>query len=523
MRRAADVPLFYNAVDILERNLVSRADKVALYSGERELTFRQVSNEVNQVGNALLKLGVRIGDSVGILCPDCPEWATSFYGTVKAGGVAVGINTMLTAREYAYILQDCRARVLIVHESLLPAIEAIRDELPSLEHVVGVGGSGGAADLTYAAWIGGESTELQPAPTHRDDFCMLNYSSGTTGEPKGVPHAHKDLPLSAQLDGVDAVGMRDTDRNLTVAKLFFTYGSGANLIYAWYVGASICLFPEPSRVAANVLEAIDRFKPTVFHGVPTSYASMMAVEGFTETYDLSSLRLCISAGEALPPSIWHEWKEFTGLEILEGMGTTELLALFLRNPADGARPGSTGKPVAGFEVAVVDDDGQPVPPGVTGNLMVKGETAALGYLHQYEKSRKTFRGEWTLTGDRFYVDEDGYYWYVGRTDEMLKVGGVWVSPIEIESTLARHEAVLESAVIGYPDGSNLIKPKAFVVLRRGHVPSRELAQELIDYCAAEMAAYKRPRWVEFVSELPRTATGKLQRSKLGEREVGRTA
>ena len=519
MRRAADIPLAYNAVDVVERNLVARADKVALCSAARELTFRQVSEEINRVGNALCKLDVRIGDPVAILCLDCAEWATSFYGIVKAGGVAVGLNTMLTPREYAYILQDCRARVLIVHESLLPAIEEIRDGLPFLEHVIVVGGVAGPSAVGFEEWIGGESTKLEAASTHHDDFCMLNYSSGTTGKPKGILHAHKDLPLSAQLDGVDAVGITESDRNCTVAKLFFTYGSGANLMYAWYAGATICLFPEPSRSPANVLQAIDRFRATVFHGVPTSYASMLAVEGFTEAYDLSSVRLCISAGEALPPAIWHEWKRHTRLEILEGIGTTEFIALFLRNPPGDVRPGSSGKPVPGFDVRIIDDEGRPVPTGVIGNLAVRGETAALSYLHQYEKSRSTFRGEWTLTGDTYHVDENGFYWCVGRADEMLKVGGVWVSPIEIENTLAAHEAVLESAVIGWPDGSGLIKPKAFVVLRLGREPSDELARALIDYCAAEMAPYKRPRWVEFVAELPRTASGKLQRSKLREHVV----
>lgn len=515
MRRAADVPLYYNAVDILERNLAARADKVALYSPDRELTFRQVSEEASRVGNALVgKLGVRLGDPVALLCLDCPEWVTSFFGIVKAGGVAVSLNTLLTPGEYAYILRDCRARVLVVHESLLPAVEEIRDEQPFLEHVVVVGRPERASDLSYSAWIGGEAVVLEAAPAHRDDVCMVNYSSGTTGEPKGIPHAHKDLPLSAQLYAVDAIGMREDDRTSSVAKLFFTYASGGNLIYAWYAGASIVLSPAPSREATNVLEMIDRFGPTVLHGVPTSYASMMAVEGFTERYDLSSLRLCVSAGEALPAPIWHAWKERTGLEIVEGIGTTENLALFLTNRPGDIRPGSSGKPVEGYEIAIVDDEGQPVPAGDVGNLAVRGETAALCYLHQYEKSRRSFRGEWHFTGDRYYVDGDGFYWYVGRADEMLKVGGIWVSPVEIERTLLAHEAVFDSAVIGCQDQSDLIKPKAFVVVRDGYTPSDELARELIDYCAGEMASYKRPRWIEFVPELPRTATGKLQRSKL---------
>ncbi len=515
MRRAADVPVYYNAVDILERNLAVRGDKVALHSPERTLTFREVSHEVNQVGNALVeKLGIRLGDFVAILCVDCAEWVTSFFGVIKAGGVAVGLNTMLTASEYAYILRDCRARAAIVHESLLPAIEEIGDEQPFLEHVVVVGGSGRAGDLTYVDWIGDQAGELEARPTHRDDLCMLNYSSGTTGEPKGIPHAQKDLPLSSQLYGVDAIGMREDDRTGSVAKLFFTYGTGGNLIYPWYAGASVVLWPAPSRAAAGILEMIDRFKPTILNGVPTSYASMLAVDGFAERFDLSSLRLCLSAGEALPVPVWHAWKQHTGFEIVEGIGTTENLALFLTNRPGDVRPGSTGKPVEGYEIKIADDEGRPVPPGELGNLMVKGETAALSYLHQYERSHWAFRGEWLFTGDRYYVDEDGFYWYAGRPDDMLKVGGIWVSPVEIESTLISHEAVLDSAVVGHADQSSLIKPKAFVVLNSAYAPSDELARELIEYCAAAMAAYKRPRWIEFMSELPRTATGKIQRSKL---------
>lgn len=515
MRTATDVPLYYNGVDILERNLDARADKVALYSPDRTMTFGQVSREANQVGNALSKkLGVRLGDFAALLCLDGPEWVTSFFGIVKAGAVAVSINTMATPRECDYILRDCRARVLIVHESLVPTVEGIRAGQPFLEHVVVIGGSTREPDVAYSELIGDEATEFVAAPTHRDDPCMLNYSSGTTGEPKGIPHAQKDLPLTAQLYAVDSIGLREDDITFSVAKLFFTYGSGGNLIWPWYAGASVVLSPAPSRIATNLLEMIDRFKPTVLNGVPTSYASMLAVDRFVERYDLSSLRMCISAGEALPVAIWHEWKKRTGHEIVEGIGTTENLALYLTNRLGDTRPGSTGKPAEGYEIKIVDDDGRPVTRGETGNLLVKGETAALYYLHQSERSRRTFLGEWLATGDRFRVDDDGYYWYVGRSDDMLKVGGIWVSPLEIENTLTAHDAVRESAVIGHPDRSDLIKPKAFVVLHAGYSPSKEMAQELIAYCARELAAFKRPRWIEFVDELPRTATGKLQRSRL---------
>ncbi len=512
--RAADLPLYYNAVDILERNLPARADKVALYSLERNMTFHEVADEVNQVGNALKKLDIRMGEFVGILCLDRPEWVTSFFGTVKIGAIAMGMNTLLTPREYAYMLRDSRARVLIVHESLLPAIEEIRDDQPFLEHVVVVGTPRRAGDFAYDDWINGESTELEAAPTHRDDFCSLNYSSGTTGEPKGILHAHKDYPLTAQLWGVNVLGLREDDRTFAGAKLFFTFGLGGNLIFPWYVGASVVLFSGPPRIPTNVLEIIDRFKPTILYNAPTGYAMMLAVENFTGRYDLSSLRLCVSAGEALPAPIWHQWKERTGLDIIDGIGSTENFHIFLSNRPGDIRPGSSGKPFDGYELKIVDDEGNEVPRGEIGNLLVKGETAALFYLHQYEKSQRTFLGEWLFTGDKYYIDEDGYYWHAGRSDDMLKVGGIWVSPVEVESTLISHPAVLECAVVGQVDEANLVKPKAFVVLNEGYAASEELAGELIEYCRQNMAGYKRPRWIEFVDELPKTATGKIQRFKL---------
>lgn len=521
--KIADLPLHYNCIDILEHNLAERADKVALYSLERELTFRQVSQEVNQVGNALKKLGVRMGDYVAILSLDLPEWVTSFFGTLKVGGVAVGMSTTLTPPEYAYMLDDCRARVLIVHESLLPRIEETRSARPFLEHVIVIGqalgspkpGEGGSTGGTvaYQDWIKGESTELTAVRTHRDDWCTLNYTSGTTGPPKGIQHAHKDMPISSELYTVNVLGLTERDRTFSVARLFFTYGLGVNLFSSWHVGASMVLSSRPPRIATSILETIDRFKPTFLFSVPTSYASLLAVEHF-DRYDLSSLRMCVAAGEVLPASLWHAWKQRTGLEIVESMGTTEAFALFLSNHPGDPRHGTVGRGVEGFELKIADEDGRPLPPGEIGDLFVKGETFSLFYLHQYHKTQQMFRGEWLFTGDKFYMDEDGLYHYAGRVDEMLKAGGIWVSPAEIEQTLRTHQAVYECCVQGYPDRDELIKPKAFVALRPGYTASDELANELIEYCKTKMAAYKRPRWVEFRDELPKTATGKIQRSAL---------
>lgn len=525
MMRASDLPLQYNAVYLLEHNLESRADKIALFSDERNLTFHQVSAEVNRVGNALQKLGVHFSESVAILNLDNAEWAISYFACLKIGAVAVGMNTLLKPHEHAYILNDSRARVLLVHASLLPAIDAVREQLLFLKTIVVIGHperSGAESKdgfVEYGDWIANESTSLDTAPTHRDDFCALNYSSGTTGEPKGIVHAHKDLPLTAQLWAANVLGMRESDRTFATAKLFFTFGTGGNLVFPWYVGASCVLMSAPPRLATNVLETIQKFKPTIHFNAPTGYAAIMSMEDFAQQYDLSSLRLCVSAGESLPAPVWQQWKEKTGLDIVDGIGCTEVWHIFISNSPNDMRPGSSGKPVPGMEVRIINENFDDVTPGEVGNLLVKSETTALFYLHQAEKSRRTFLGEWLLTGDKYRVDADGYYWHAGRSDDMLKVGGIFVSPVEVESALMSHPAVLECAVVGIPDSANLIKPKAFVVLKPGYnaddqVHADSVRNELISHCKEKMAEYKRPRWIEFVRELPKTATGKIQRFKL---------
>jgi benzoate-CoA ligase family protein len=515
--RASQLPQRYNAVSILENNLATRPDKVALLSAERELTFQQVADEVNQLGNALKRLDVRFGSCVGILAPDCAEWAIAYFAVMKIGAIAVGMNTLLKPPEHAYVLQDCWARVLIVHWALMAALDPIRHQLDDLKHVIVIGGpqARSAGDLDYATLVAAESTQLAVFPTDREDFCSLNYSSGSTGEPKGILHAHKDLPITAELWAVNVLGLRESDCTFATAKLFFTFGTGGNLVFPWYVGASCVLMADPPRVVNNVFNTIKRFRPTIHYNAPTGYAAMLANESVAAgAYDLSSLRLCVSAGESLPAAVWHSWKERTGLDIIDGIGCTEIWHIFISNSPNDIRPGSSGKPVPGYEVKIVDENGTEVPRGEVGNLLVKSETTSLFYLHQAEKSRRTFQGEWLVTGDKYYVDADGYYWHAGRSDDMLKVGGIWVSPVEVESTLISHPAVLEAAVIGQPDASNLVKPKAFVVLKEGHAPAESLKAELTAFCREKMAEYKRPREIEFVRELPKTATGKIQRFRL---------
>jgi benzoate-CoA ligase family protein len=515
-RRAEELPERYNAVEILERNLASGSDRIALLSSDRNMTFQQVSDEVDRVGNALKGLGVRQGDAVAILSLDTAEWAISFFACLKIGAVTVGMNTLLTVGEQAYILRDSGARVLMVHGALLESAREALETASTVTDVVVIGSKEnlGGPFQHYQAWIEEAATDLDAADTHRSDYGTLNYTSGTTGKPKGIYHSHQDYALTAQLWGVDVLGLRPTDRTFAVAKLFFTFGLGGNLIFPWFVGAAVVLYSGSPRIATNVLGVIDRFRPTILLTSPTSYASILAVEGLTDTFDLTSLRLGVSAGEALPAPLWNEFHDRTGVELIDGIGSTENFHIFVSNRPGEVRPGSSGKPVPGYECRIVDPDGAETPRGEIGNLHLSGETAALLYLHDPQRSRDTFLGRWLDTGDKYYEDADGYYWHAGRTDDMLKVGGIWVSPVEVESALISHEAVLECAVVGATDASDLVKPKAWVVLKDGFVGDPVLRDELVEHCRAKMAAYKRPRWIEFVEDLPKTATGKIQRYRL---------
>ncbi|MFL2814900.1 MAG: benzoate-CoA ligase family protein [Candidatus Puniceispirillales bacterium] len=514
--KASDLPIDYNMCEILEHNLEHRADKTALLSEHGTMTFREVSNQVNQIGNALTRLGVRFGECVAILCPDRPEWVTTFFATTKIGGVVLGMNTLLTTEEYDYILKDARVRVLVIHDSLLELVEPILRNHNILSKVIVIGADEGANYTTFNDWIDSEDNKLEFERTHRDDFCSLHYSSGTTGMPKGVMHSHKDYPLIAQLSGVNLFGLTENDRTFSVAKLFFVYGIGGNLIFPWYVGASCVLNSGPPRQAAAVLKTIETFKPTIFVCVPTVYGAILSLPNFNERYDIGSLRMCMSAGEPLPVGVWNDWKDTTGIEILDTIGCTETYHTFMANRQGEVRPGSSGKPIAGYDVRLVDDEGKDVLDGVIGNLMVRGESTALFYLHQSEKTRYTFRGEWMFTGDQYLRDKDGFYWHQGRADDMLKVGGLWVSPTEIEEVLKEHVSVADCAVVGHYDNVGLLKPKAFVCLQDDVVPSDDLLGQLLKICAKKLDAHKRPRWLEFIGNLPRTATGKLQRFRLRE-------
>jgi len=510
-----DIPDPMNAADLfVDENLRrGREGKVAVYYQDREITYARVGELVNRTGNGLRELGVRMEERVMLLLVDCPEFVYAFFGAIKIGAVPVPVNTMLKPHDYEYLVNDSRGRVLVVSEALLAQIEPVRSRLRYVRHIVVVGRTGQPRDTGFEDMVRAASAELDPEPMSKDDPCFWLYSSGTTGFPKGAVHLQHDMVYCAELFGKQVLGLTEMDRTFSVAKLFFAYGLGNSLYFPFRVGASTVLYPgKPDPVVH--FETIERRRPTVFFAVPTAYAAMLALPDAERKYDTSSLRLCVSAGEMLPAALWERWQERFGTEILDGIGSTEVLHIFISNRPGRCKAGSSGELVPGYDARIVDSDGAPVPRGQVGDLLVKGESTCALYWNQHAKTKSTMEGDWIRTGDKYIRDEDGYFWYQGRSDDMLKVGGIWVSPVEIESALVAHPAVLECGVVGAEDADQLVKPKAYVVLKSGHPDSAETARELQAFVRERLAAYKYPRWVEFVSELPKTATGKIQRFKL---------
>ena len=512
-----EIPREYNAAhDLIERNLAAgRKGKVAYIDDAGTYTFGELAERVNRCANAFVGLGLRAEDRVLLCLLDGIDFPAAFLGAIKAGIVPIAANTLLTTHDYDYMLRDSRARALIVSAPLLPAFAPLLGTHPHLSHVI----VSGAADetaagshLSLAKLMAAASTTFAPAETTCDDACFWLYSSGSTGAPKGTVHLQSSLIETAELYAKPILGIREDDVVFSAAKLFFAYGLGNGLTFPLAVGATTVLMaerPTPSAVFAR----LRRHQPTIFYGVPTLFAALLASPGLPARGELR-MRRCTSAGEALPAEIGRRWTEHFGVEILDGLGSTEMLHIFLSNRPGEVRHGTSGMPVPGYALRIVGDDGQPVPAGQVGELQINGPTSAMAYWNNRAKTRDTFQGPWTRSGDKYSVDADGYYVYSGRSDDMLKVGGIYVSPIEVESALVTHPAVLEAAVIGRADDLQLVKPAAYVVLKSGRVPSPALADELRQHVKAQLAPYKYPRWIEFIDELPKTATGKIQRFKL---------
>jgi benzoate-CoA ligase len=520
----ADVPDIFNAATyFVDRNVErGRGSHTAIEFGEQARSYEQVRSSVNACANMLRELGLELEQRATILLPDCPEFVYAFFGSMKAGAVCIPTNTLLKPHDYLYMLEDSRSRVLIVSTSLWPSVEPILAELHHLKVIAfvddvgkGLPKTGAIASLDLRTALAAAATETEAVATSKDDAAFWLYSSGTTGFPKGTIHLHHDMVFCCDHFGKHVLGITERDRTFSVAKLFFAYGLGNALYFPFGVGATTILYPARPLPEA-VLELAARTKPTIFYAVPTAYAAMLDVPDGAHRFDLSSVRFGVSAGEALPADIYRRWKEAFGFDIIDGIGSTEAAHMFISNTPGDIRPGSSGKVVSGYDARIVDAAGDPVPTGETGRLQIAGDSVAAGYWNRHEKTKATFLGAWLDTGDTYRMDEDGYYWYAGRSDDMLKVGGQWVSPVEVENTLVAHEAVLEAACIGVPDDAGLTKPVAYVVLRRGHAGSDDLARELQDFVKARIAQYKYPRAVLFIEELPKTATGKIQRFKLRE-------
>lgn len=507
------VPRQYNfAADVLENNLrAGRAGKPAYIDVRGVTTYGQLAERVARFGAALRGLGVRREERVLMAMLDTVDWPTAFLGCLKAGITAVPVNTLLTTDDYRYMLADSRARCLVVSEALFPKFEQIIGESPDLEHVI-VAGENPHGYRLFDDLIGAVEPEDYTAPTTADDIAFWLYTSGSTGAPKGAVHVHGSLKLTADLYGTPVAGVKESDVVHSVAKLFFAYGLGNGMTFPLTAGATVVLNadrPTPDGVAA----LLRQHPVTMFFAVPTFYAGFLASPNAPAKSEVK-IRRCISAGEALPEGIARAWKERYGVEISDGLGTTEMLHIFLTNSPGATKYGTTGKAVPGYELRLVGEDGNEVAQGEMGELQVRGPTSAIMYWNNREKSRATFMGEWTRSGDKYIQDEEGYYICCGRGDDMLKVSGIYVSPFEVEAALASHPEVLEAAVVGWFDEQKLVKPKAFVVLKVPDRATEELTAALQEHVKQKLAPYKYPRWIEFRIDLPKTATGKIQRFKL---------
>jgi benzoate-CoA ligase len=488
-----------------------REHKTCLYFKEETYSYGDAARWANRAGQALRALGADVEDRVLIVLPDCPEFVWTWFGASRIGAVITMVNPLLPVEDYKYYLAYTRARVAVVHESLLEQFSVAARAAKHLRNVLVVGREAGDF-RSFAEVLAQMPAELTPADTHKDDIAIWLFTSGSTGHPKGAVHLQHDLPYNTECYAKGVLGMSADDLTVSVPKLFFGYATGTNLLFPFAVGGATALFSERST-PEQLFAVIERYRPTVLTSVPTMINAMLNLAG-AAARALSSLRFCLSAGEALPVELYERWLKTFGVEILDGIGSAEMFHIYITNRPGDVRPGSLGRIVAGYEAQIVDADGREVATGEMGTLRIKGDSAALCYWQAHEKSKTTFAGDYCTTGDQFHVDEAGYYWYHGRTDDMLKVSGVYVAPVEIESCLLEHEAVLECAVVGHDAGDGLVKPKAFIVVRPPQQGDEALGATLKEFVKARLARYKYPRWIEFVASLPKNDRGKIDRKQL---------
>ena len=507
-----DFPERFNmAWYFLDRNLEEgRGGKTCLYYRDEAWTYAEVQARSNRFANALRALGVEVEDRVLLVLPDRPEFAFAWFGAAKAGAVIAMVNPILPAEDLAYYFEYSRARAAVVDASTLDRIGPLRAGMRHLRHLIVVGEPG--PHLSFEDVCAKASDRFVNADTHRDDPAIWLFTSGSTGKPKAAVHLQQDLPWNTERYAKQVMGIREDDLTVSVPKLFFGYATGTNLLFPFAVGGAAALFSERSE-PATLFDAIERFKPTILTSVPTMINGMLNHPGGAGR-DLSSLRLCLSAGEALPPELYRRWMDTFGVEILDGIGSAEMFHIYISNYPGEVVPGSLGRLVPGYEARIVDADGGDVPAGEAGTLWIKGESAAILYWQAHEKSKDVLRGDWVVTGDHMRRDERGLFWYEGRTDDMLKVSGIFVSPYEVENCLLQHPRVAECAVIGYKDRDGLVKPKAYVVPRDGD-GDLALARELQEFVKSRLAPFKYPRAVEFASVLPKNDRGKIDRRRLG--------
>jgi benzoate-CoA ligase family protein len=515
-----EFPEHFNVAEhFLDAPAGKHPERVAIAGEPREITYGELAALSNRVGNALLALGVTRGERVLIVLPDSAEFVAAFFGAAKIGAVVVPVNPFARAADYLHYIENCEPRAAIVHSEALPEFLPVSSERPQMPIVL-VGEeeieTGGVTCAKWSEWTDGASEWLAAAETSAHDHAFMLYTSGSGGRPKAAVHRHADMLVTSRSYAHGVLGLREDDLTFSVSKLFFAYGLGNGMYFPLSAGAKTVLNPDRTKVE-RVIELVTRYRPTVFFAVPTFYAAVLrAAEAKHYPMDFSSVRQCVSAGEMLPAEIFERWKRRFGIEILDGIGSTEMLHMFVSSRPGRCKPGSCGVPVPDYEVRIVDDAGELVPDGEIGNLWVRGDSAFERYWKIPELTARTKRGEWVVTGDKFVCDSNGYFHYCGRADDMLKVAGMWVSPMEVENALLGHPLVAECAVVGETDARGLMYSVAHVVLRAESQGSQELAVEICEHVKARLVSYKVPREVRFCSELPKTVTGKIQRFMLRE-------